>query len=722
MVNDKFNGIIQINSVTLGAFGGAVFSGKFIGSNKIQVCKASYKILVRTPIPGECYKVQGTITSRDQFKNFITVYECNVISLPVAAYIERFLLKHPAFRGFYFGKAKVKLLVDTFGAEVLVRILNTADVTILSKAISIDLARKIINTWQSIQNEISTISFCIENKISISIAYRILKVCKINTVERIKKNIYGLVAFRGIEKKIWETIEELRLKLSIEDSDEKRLIGAVEYALYGQLDQGHTACFLSDLKNLIYYYLKDKNLVESSLATALANKVICIKNVNNQILVQPIGIAIIESEVEKQLRILNSHNSNELNTNELSKKIARYSDLFKTTNGYCLTNEQKLAVMTGLSHRLSLITGYAGSGKTTILNAIVDLYKSDVFIMALSGKAKERARAATDLEHTYTIHNFIQKLRSGPCSLDLSNDPLIIIDEASMVDITLINQLLSILKVKCKSFNLLMMGDPAQLAPVGIGLVFHKLIQSDIIPTVHLTEIHRTTAEGDLHKIAMQIRRGKLEHLQIWSGQEEGVFLVECASKSKDLCQTLHKLKIQLPDAQIITTTMTARYADSGNTINEYIQHAVNKNQNGIQIGSAWLKINDPVIVTKNSYKHFLFNGNTGLLVNIEYDGDGSPVGTFLFDNTTYYLRTTDCFELGVKLAYAISIHKSQGSEYQNSIICAVNPTPLFERSMLYTAVTRSKKLSLIVGDYKIAKLAAERANRADQLCVGFTF
>lgn len=723
MAVNEFEGIVQVNSVFPGTFGGAVFTGRTIGTNRIQVCKASYKIMMRPPAAGECWHVKGILASHDQYKNYINAQLCNIVCLPEAAYVERFLLKHPAFRGFYFGKAKVRKLINAFGTESLVAALNNGKVSHLAEIIPLNLAEAIVTKWQSIQNEIDTTAFLMENQIDISLVKRILRICQTNTVERLKTNPYGLVAFRGIIRSLWKTIDRLGAKLSIPIDDNRRLVGAVEYALYGELEKGHTACPLPVLIKSIAPYLGSAELIDQALDIALSQKAICIKKMEKDILIQPIGAAVIENEVENHLRsLLQTGQLNLLNGNEesLRTEIDEYNQHFQKDNGYAFTNKQKQAIYTALNNRLSIITGYGGTGKTTVLKAVVDINKTPVFLLALSGKAKERAREATGIEDTYTIHGFIKKVKAKKSEINLSGDPLIIIDESSMVDVALINKLLSTLAVKCSTYSLLMVGDTGQLSPVGIGLFWHKLAQSESIPVVHLTEVHRTSSEGDLHRIAMQIRSGELEELQEWQGESEGVFAVHCASEKKSLCETLHRLKTQFPDSQIITPRMASGYADSGTFINKYIQDSVNTSEGGIRMGSGWIKINDPVIVTKNSYHHSLFNGNTGVLWEIEYDENGDVVGVFEFDEVVHRLRTADCWTLGIKLAYAISIHKSQGSEYETSIICAVSNTQLFERSMLYTAITRSKKLSLIVGDQTVARLAAQRPNRSDQLCVGF--
>ncbi|PYD84396.1 DNA helicase RecD, partial [Pseudomonas syringae pv. pisi] len=128
--------VIQVSSVKVGSFGGAIFSGRILGENEVYTCKASYKVITRVPQQGECWKINGSIVSRDQFRNFVLVESCHIVNLPVAAYVERLLVKHPAFRGLSFGKAKVTRLIRKLGAESLAQTLTEGRVGTLAEVIN----------------------------------------------------------------------------------------------------------------------------------------------------------------------------------------------------------------------------------------------------------------------------------------------------------------------------------------------------------------------------------------------------------------------------------------------------------------------------------------------------------------------------------------------------------------------------------------------------------
>lgn len=718
----NLSSIVQVSSVKPGSIGGAIFSGRIIGENKVFTCKASYKIITRVPQPGECWQVKGSIVGHDQFRDFVLVESCHIVNLPVAAYVERLLIKHPAFRGLAFGKAKVAKLVREFGAENLAQTLTAGRSSHLAEVINPDLARKLVDAWATLQNEISTIEFLMEHDFDPGLAKSILKVCQTDTVERLKRNPYSLVAFHGVHPNLWRTVEAAASKLGIKPDDPRRLAGMVEYLLYIRLDQGHTACSVEDLKAQLRQQVPSPGLVDLSITSALDRRAVCVKKLHGVTFIQPLGAALVESQLEQRVASLLSAQTSLLHGSpqELAKSIEDYCAHIEASSGRSLTPEQKGAVLMALTNRISTLTGFGGTGKTTVLKAIVDIASEyrPVHVLALSGKAKERAREATDRD-TYTIHSFLIKISSESSGLSSGGDPLVIIDEASMVDIALMLKLLNAFAKK--ELSLLLVGDTGQLSPVGYGIFFHALAKSKAIPSTHLTKVHRTVGDSHLQKTAMQIRSGQIGTLPIWNGERDGVYLIPCAT-TQDLLTHLARIKRIIPDAQILTPHMSDRMPDSGHKINNHLQSVLQHTDEtpGILMGKYWLRVNDPVIVTQNSYEHNLFNGTTGVMSGVTAI-DGEIAGMFTFNGIDVTLSRMDLFLLGVRLAYAISIHKAQGSEYQTSIICSLSQSEFVERSMLYTGISRSKRLALILSTQEFVQQGVARPNRSDTLCVGFS-
>ena len=719
-----FEGVIQVNSVAPGLIGGAVFSGRATGERRVRVCKASYKVLTRTPQPGECWAISGWETKVENFKSFITTEKCHIVNLPAAAYVERLLIKHPAFRGLYFGKAKAQKLIREFGAQNLLQTLNAGKTTHIAEVVSPRIAEVVVKAWQSLQNEIATAEFLMEHDFEPDLAKKIIKVCRTDTVERLKQNPFSLIAFRGLHKDLWKAIDATGRKLGIADNDPRRLVGAVEHVLYKRLSDGHTACSVTECTNLVSKTLNDRSLALPAIQSALDRKAICSTKMDGETFVQPLGAAIIEGQLESRIRALLGGQLSIFSGSpeSINASIEEYEDAAVKSMGYSLTDQQKSAVSMAILNRVSIITGFGGTGKTTVLRAVSEIAISQhrpVWLLALSGKAKERAREATGLD-AYTIHGFIHAVKNEGSPISVSGDPLVIIDEASMVDISLMNKLLKLFDKD--SFSLLMVGDTGQISPVGFGLFWHKLAKEKLVPVTSLTQVHRTAEEGELHRVAMQIRKGKLPKLPEWNGEREGVYLVPCYPAGKALANALQEIKTKLPEAQIITPHMSARMADSGHMINERLQYSLTESleRPGIKMGTFWIKIGDPVIVTQNSYEHDLYNGNTGVMEELQEE-EGQIYGVFSFGGRTYSFTRSDLWMLGMQLAYAITIHKSQGSEYDATIVCSVVQSTFIERSMIYTALTRSKRLCLIVGDLQVASEAVAKSNRSETLCVGFS-
>ena len=718
----KLSNVIQVSSVKTGTFGGAIFSGRIIGENKIYTCKASYKIITRTPQPGECWKFKGSIVGHDQFRDFVLIESCHIVSLPIAAYVERLLIKHPAFRGLSFGKAKVSKLIREFGAESLAQTLTAGRVSHLADVINPELAQKLVDAWTTLQNEIATIEFLMEHQFDPSLAKSILKVCQADTVERLKRNPYSLLAFQGIHPNMWKTVEAAASTLGIASDDPRRLAGIVENLLYIRLDQGHTAFPVDELKIELTRKLSSPALADMAVTCALDRRAVCVKKLHGIVLVQPLGAALVESQLEQCVGNLLSAQNSLLHGSpqELEYAIEDYCSRGEIYSGHVLTQQQKSAVLMALTNRISTLTGFGGTGKTTVLKAIVDIASEyrPVHVLALSGKAKERVKEAI-FRDTFTIHSFLIQVGSKDAGVDNGGDPLVIIDEASMVDIALMLKLLNAFAKK--ELSLLLVGDTGQLSPVGYGIFFHILAKSKVVTSTHLTQVHRTIGDSVLQKTAMQIRSGQLNTLPAWKGEREGVFLIHCTN-TKDLLAHLAKIKQIIPDAQILTPHMSDRMPDSGHKINKHLQSALQQREEavGIWMGKFWLRVNDPVIVTQNSYEHNLFNGNTGVMSGLT-STDGDISGLFIFNGVEVTLSRMDLFMLGMKLAYAISIHKSQGSEYQTSIICSLTHSEFVERSMLYTGISRSRRLALILSTQEILQQGVARPNRSDTLCVGFS-
>ena len=430
--------------------------------------------------------------------------------------------------------------------------------------------------------------------------------------------------------------------------------------------------------------------------------------------------------------------------------------------------DQKNTVLMALTNRCSVLTGYGGTGKTTVLKAIADIAKSlgrKTYLLAFTGKAKERLRQATGYK-SFTIHAFISAVKRRALELYLDDDPLIIIDECSMVGAALFNNLLGVLEGM--PYSLLTVGDTDQTSPVGFGLVWHRMAKLDFIPRTHLTEVFRQ--RSSLHEVAMTVRSrdevvlgGIADAIPDWNGEAEGVFFVQ--ANAQTLRDTLFKLKTsvdgilrqqveakfqrtihgassflspihvvalevrmkaaedagEIPKAIILTPHMSRQMIDSGDKINRHLQGCLTPLAESLMLGEWRLRVGDPVIVTVNSYDLGLFNGTTGTLLRVAAR-DGKASGCFRMEGhkDSVWLSIEELLSVGMRVAYAISIHKSQGSEYDAVLVTCIANSPMVEKSLIYTALTRSKELCLIVGSREVFSEAVRSPSRAETLEVGF--
>jgi exodeoxyribonuclease V alpha subunit len=712
---------VTVTSVTLGTIGGFVFTGKPINtkSKKLLVCKVHRKIASHPPSVGEIFEFDGDIIQEEQFKRLVDIKHCtnvNIAHIDDAELLEWHLLKHHEFRGFGLGKSKVKKLIKDIGAYSLIKLLNEGRYNHISEVVNENIARNLTKNWGKLQNKYNTFEVLNKYGIPISIAQKLLKLCQHKTVERIHANPYMLVPFSDLVPNIWKHCENIAKNQNIKSNDKRRLIGAVELELYQMLEQGHTCCPHSKMHNRLEQRVSEA-LINEAIKLSIQDKYICHKSINDEKNYQLSGIGYLEYQVERHLQELaNTPKTKDLFTTDTMTSLIEYNIFFYETNDYYLTESQLNAARSCLENRLCVIDGFGGTGKTTILKAVIDIAKKSesVYVLALSGKAASRARESVGInEICMTIHSFIMKIHD----LDISNKLRIVIDEAAMVDILLMNKLLKALSSLGVVYSIIMLGDEGQLPPVGFGLCFHRLVNMAShgnFESLKLTEVHRTKSTNQLHTVAMSIRKGEMPELCKWDGEREGVFMLPCTYED-ELHKTLFKVHKETNNSQILTAHITDKRKDSATKINKYIQSELKFNHEYMPLGTAKISMGDKVIVTQNHYELDLYNGNVGKVLSVSAEGEEYSCDIDFEGNQLAITKST-AWELGLQLAYAVSVHKSQGSEYDTAIVCALENSILLDRSMIYTAITRAKKLTILVGNWNVVNKAVIDGNRADHL------
>lgn len=393
-----------------------------------------------------------------------------------------------------------------------------------------------------------------------------------------------------------------------------------------------------------------------------------------------------------------------------------YSRIQKET-GFSFSSQQKLAIATAISSSMMIMTGGPGTGKTTTTNAIINECESrgyEVVLAAPTGRAAKRMNE-TSGRPSQTIHRLLE-YQQGSFTRDELNPidgDVIIIDEASMIDTLLMKDLLKAISDKTK---LIIVGDTDQLPSVGAGSVLRDLIASGTIPTVTLTEIYRQAQGSDIIMSAHSVNHGYMPRIQNRPGTDFWFFNIEDKDQVADTIVELVKEKIpnkfgfSADDIQVLSP-MRRDWDPIGSTVlNGRLQEALNADgEKAASRGFTQFRIGDRVMQTKNNYDKDIFNGDIGTVTaKLSGEDEDEAVMEADFEGRIVRFAQGDLDEL--ELAYACTIHKSQGSEYP-VVVIPVHSSQyiMLKRNLLYTGITRAKKQCILVGTAKAIHTAVSR-------------
>ena len=413
-------------------------------------------------------------------------------------------------------------------------------------------------------------------------------------------------------------------------------------------------------------------------------------------------------------------------------KSAFFGRMVKTaaqSSGFTYSAEQAQAIEDAATTGLLLVTGGPGTGKTTIVNGILSLYDQmglSCVLAAPTGRAAKRLTEVTGQDAS-TIHRllgagidphtgelFFSKNEEDPLKADA-----VIVDEMSMVDILLLHSLLRAIPQRAR---LILVGDPDQLPPVGPGFPFSDMLRAKTLPTVRLTEIFRQAQESLIVMNAHSVNAGTMPELR---NRKSDFFFLPCRSEEEvaqtiqGLCQTRLPKNMGIPAGEIQVLSPTKKGGAGTVHLNKILQASLNPpsaDKKEKAFGEILFREGDRVMQVKNNYDILwrkadssmigagIFNGDVGIIQSIDMNLE---IVTILFDDRIAEYDFTQLIEL--EPAYAMTVHKSQGSEYRAVVLSAWNASPyLLSRSILYTAITRARELLIVVGrEDTIAQMVA---------------
>lgn len=381
------------------------------------------------------------------------------------------------------------------------------------------------------------------------------------------------------------------------------------------------------------------------------------------------------------------------------------------------SEEQMEAIRTAFCSNVTIITGGPGTGKTTILNGLLSLLQEDkksVLLAAPTGRAAKRMSETTG-KMAKTIHRLLE-WKDGRFNRNAANKlhgDVIIIDECSMINIQLMESLLDAIPEK---MQIVMVGDVDQLPSIGCGNVLKDMIDSGVVPTVRLTKIYRQDAASRIVTNAHAINDGRMPNLRNEPGTDFYFFKVSDIDRIRTQIVRLvtdaipAKFGVSKDDIQVLTPMRKSSDPIGAIQLNLALQEVLNPTGDSIYNGTYSLRVNDRVMQNKNNYDLGIYNGDIGTVVSIDKEEKTATLKFFGNDELVEY-DSTNINQL--ELAYATTVHKSQGSEYPVTVIIAdVSQYIMLQKQLFYTAVTRSKKACIVVGTEEAIRIMVTTRSR----------
>lgn len=612
------------------------------------------------------------------------------------------------------GKKTAELIYEKFGDKSIDVVFNEAEKLLSIQGIGKKKLEKIKESTIEARDSREALLYLQGLNISFNLSNKIYKAYGDNTISVVKTNPYKLSEdISGIG---FVMADNIAMNMQMKNDSKFRISAAISYILKNDAEMsGSCAVKKEDLLNKTFDLIKvDKNKINEQINEDLLKSKIQI-------------IKIGEDEFVYDRDIYMAEKSCAINLSRLQNE--KYIFDVKINEDFdAFSKEQEIAIKEAFNNMLLVITGGPGTGKTTIIKAICNTLNENNLkfnLAAPTGRAAKRMQESTE-NVAFTIHRLIGIKPESPIPEFNEENTLdcdyVILDEASMIDIKLMDKLLKSLSSKTA---LILVGDHNQLPSVGAGNVLKDILDTDI-KSVKLKKIFRQAKESNIVVNAHKINDGLYP---ILNQKNKDFFFINSNSK-KFQNDLLDLVKNRLPnyykldpinDIQILAPSKKSLWGIVN--INDLCQKELNKNPNSIKINNRIFKLGDKVMQVRNNYEleslnpdNFddgVYNGDIGRIIDIDKNMESLKVE--FYDGNIVSYKKEDIKDLD--LSYAITIHKSQGSEF-DCVLIPMMPASfmLLNRNLLYTAITRAKKLVILLGEKKILKQMVRNNNESKRL------
>jgi len=666
--------------------------------------------------PGEMLKIKGEWEFNPKFGQQFRVENFLLILPSSIKGIEKFL-SSGLIKGI--GPVLARRIVKKFGPQTIEVLSKTPEKIKEVEGVGEVKIREIKKSWEEHKDIRDLIIFLQEHEVSTNLATKIYRQYAEKSFHVLKTNPYQLcLDIWGIG---FKTADQIALKLGIDPSSFERIKAFILYLLEKDNEEGHVFSIEERLKENCQEELGvEPEKVERALEELKHQKLLVAEKFDSQTALYLPFFYQAQEEVVRSIHSLASLPCLVPNFNvedviaDVEKELSIQFSLM-----------QKLAIQQCFQKKILIITGGPGTGKTTIIRAVVDIFDRwgrTVLLAAPTGRAAKRLSKATQKE-AKTIHRILEyKPKLGAFrhneKYPLKGDALII-DEFSMVDLPLMYHLL---KAVPGWMRLVLVGDKDQLPPVGPGSLLRDFIDSQRVEVVRLDEIFRQERDSLIVLNAHRINQGQSLIYPPRGDKNSDFYFIHSENEDKVFKSIMNfctfsiprKLNVSPLSPQIQVISPMYKGVVGVDNLNRELQRRLNPQREGLKVGTREIRVHDKVMQIRNDYEKEIFNGDIGFVVHIDKQKYRVIVD---FEGRALSYEKDELND--ITLAYAVSVHKAQGSEYQAVVMPLLTQHYiLLQRNLFYTALTRAKKLSVIIGSYKALHIAIKNDKPIQRNCL----